>query len=344
MRIFGILAGLISILFSPALQAQETKVFGDWTAKCDAYEECEITTSTAPNDEGHRPLTLRIARQPYETYWEISLLVFGPHPAADTIVDVAVDDALVRFESETNFAAYHHLNQYYFLNKPAQQLMDKLVPGQNVIMGFADSTGQAHASQFSLSGLAAGMLWIDEKQTRIGSERVASAPPADKDRVTTREPAPLTDELLARHAANPECDPFEDLVHGEDIWSYRIGATETLYMLPCWGGAYNFSYMIYVQNDFETRQQYFAAYSSALGWSGHAELVNPYFDEETLTLHNFAKGRGIGDCGTTGIWQWADYGFKLLEYGAKEECDEKGEPGEFPIIYRASDFDAAMFD
>ena len=66
---------------------------------------------------------------------------------------------------------------------------------------------------FSLSGLTAALLWIDEQQRRVGSERVASAPPhglvpaGQGQEATPDIPVALFDQ----HRADPECAPFEEL-------------------------------------------------------------------------------------------------------------------------------------
>ncbi len=53
-------------------------------------------------------------------------------------------------------------------------------------------------------------------------------------------------------------------------------------------------------------------------------LSNPGFDPASKIMSAGHKGRGIGDCGTSGEWKWTGRDFTLLRYWIKEDCD--GEP------------------
>ena len=55
--------------------------------------------------------------------------------------------------------------------------MDRLMPGSALDVSFTDESGAATATTFSLTGLTAALIWIDERQGRLGSERVAEVPP-----------------------------------------------------------------------------------------------------------------------------------------------------------------------
>lgn len=151
----------------------------------------------------------------------------------------------------------------------------------------------------------------------------------------TPPPAGLPPALLAQHAAGDYCEPLDDLVHGQDWQSYRLPNDTTLYMVPCAAGAYNFSYMLYTSSggsDYYVRLL-FVDYFDEYGWMGTDQLFGAYFDPGTLTLTSFYKLRGLGDCGTSGVWRWREYGFALLEFYAKSECDGEGELGEFPQVF-----------
>ena len=81
-------------------------------------------------------------------------------------------------------------------------------------------------------------------------------------------------------------------------------------------------------------QLLFAAFVESLGWTGVDTLSNVAYDPAKKQLTAFEKGRGAGDCGTVGAWEWGGAAFRMVEYRAKEECDGVGEPGKFPIIFR----------
>ncbi len=148
-------------------------------------------------------------------------------------------------------------------------------------------------------------------------------------------PTELPPTLLAQHADEPMCEPLDELVHGDDWTVYRLANGFVLYMVPCAAGAYNFSYTFYVGNEGQDTYSrlLFADYYGPYGWMGVDQLFNPTFDDSTLTLTSFYKGRGLADCGTSGVWQWVDYGFRLLAFYAQDECDGTIEPGMFPQVW-----------
>jgi hypothetical protein len=142
--------------------------------------------------------------------------------------------------------------------------------------------------------------------------------------------------LLAQHIATPSiCEPIDELVHGDDWQMYQLTEGRILYMIPCAAGAYNFSYMFYVGTPgHDTYERLlFVDYYGPYGWMGVDQLYNPTFDPGTLTLRSFYKGRGLADCGTSGVWQWVQYGFRLRAFYAQDECNGTIEPGDFPQVW-----------
>ena len=63
-------------------------------------------------------------------------------------------------------------------------------------------------------------------------------------------------------------------------------------------------------------------------------LVNAGFDEKTLTLTMFAKGRGPGDCGSAAQWVFDGKEFRLTRYRSMPVCAGLISD-EWPVIYRA---------
>jgi hypothetical protein len=121
----------------------------------------------------------------------------------------------------------------------------------------------------------------------------------------------------------------------EDGEVHPLPGGAVLYLVPCYAGAYNFAWRFYIDRDGGGTYEvlYFADYSERWGWTGTDVLYLPTFDEKTLELTSYYKGRGIGDCGTSGRWVWDEYLFRLVEYRAKDDCDGSGAPGEFPVAY-----------
>ena len=67
-------------------------------------------------------------------------------------------------------------------------------------------------------------------------------------------------------------------------------------------------------------------------WADNA-TINGQYDPKTRTLSAFAKGRGIGDCGTLQTWAWTGDRFALTEERSMGEC--AGVPSDmWPVAWR----------
>jgi invasion protein IalB len=318
--------------------AQEAKVFADWQAACQpetGYCVASALVNPNPASGAVADYVLQLARQEKGIYWEVSLTTIFDLPAIDTPVTVQIDSTTLALTPYRDLAAFGAPNNFYLLGDAAQFVLDKMVPGKRIAFSYANEFNQPTSIRFSLNGLGAALVWIDEQQRRLGAERVArDAPIGLGDPLTTRTAfARLPGPLSTLHRAYADCDPPEDLPNANEIGIYALTGTSTLYMLPCTAGAYNFSYRLYIENEFELTPLLFAYYSERFGWRGAEVLVNPEFDPETGTLTSFYKGRGPADCGTRGTWVWDEYAFKMIRYRTKDLCDFTGEPGQFPQVY-----------
>ena len=334
-------AALLFCLVAPAALAQDGGVtFKEWTAACDPSGYCSANTVSQP-DKGRttRDYVLTVGRHSQQPYWEVSFATMGA-ASADQWADftVMVDANRQVFSLPTEVGAYGQGNHFYFLGDGAQAVMDQFTPGTEVIIAFSDTTGQLKRPKFSLAGLTAALIWIDEQQGRLGSERVASAAPYGLVPVyggeTSAPDIPLA--LLDRHRADPDCEPLENLANGRDIVADDLGEGQTVYLLPCQSGAYNFAQKVYVGSSDYFEPMFFADYQGEWGWSGTPYLWNAQYDPETNSVFTFMKGRGVGDCGTQGHWQWNGLVFQLLELREREcsnDIDPEGEIPEFDLIY-----------
>jgi hypothetical protein len=337
------LAALVLLLALPAAaHAQGARDFGAWTAACDPSGFCSATSQAQSGNS-----TFVVARHAEEPYWEVHFDAMGgpvPDQWSDFKVSVDGTDRLT-FTPPTQIGAYGQDHDFYLLGDTAQTLMDRMTPGSALSVEFNDAGAAAQSADFSLEGLTAALIWIDEQQHRLGSERVASAPPSGLVPVYAGETAPdIPLALLDRHRADPDCQPFEDLANGRDIVVDDLTDGYTVYLLPCHSGAYNFAQKVYVGASDYFDPQYFADYQPGMGWIGTPYLWNADYDPETNTVYTFAKARGVGDCGTQAHWQWNGYLFQLMEMRAREctdDIDPDAEMPEFPIIYTGEPIAAA---
>jgi hypothetical protein len=139
-------------------------------------------------------------------------------------------------------------------------------------------------------------------------------------------------DLIAQDSARPDkCDGFEGIE--EPFYVYDLGNEKTLYLLPCSRGAYNRFYSVYVGQKTWYDLKLFATPSYRAGWQADEGVWLDTFDPATQRLSSYMLGRGPGDCGMRGLWQWSGSVFVMLEYRMKAECDAQGEPGDFPLVY-----------
>jgi len=331
----------LAVLTIPA-QAQpfgETRqYFKDWLAACRSDGYCSATAydnpDPAPAPGRAADYILRVGRQQQGEAWEISLTTIAAMPEQWEDLTVRVDDEQLLFGARRDYGAYDAVNDYFLLGQQAQILLEKMQPGSSLSVRFVSEAGTGTSARFSLSGLVASLLWIDEQQRRLGSQRIAGPAPPGLTPVSTDYPTILPRELIIQHAGDPDCEPFEYLANAGEILSGQVSEDEWLYFIPCTAGAYNYAYKAYQGYRGYFSPLYFARYGEKTGWTGTPFIVNPAYDAENKILTSYNKGRGLGDCGERGIWRWGEYGLAMIELRSKEVCDARGEAGIFPLVFK----------
>ncbi len=176
--------------------------------------------------------------------------------------------------------------------------------GQASLKGFRDALLRAQTTQ--RSGKA------DLRQ--ISTLSISKVP-----RAAPMEPTPREVIGLRKRAG---CE----LEKGE--WQDRIIAPldriTSLILLSCGAGAYNYSYVPFLGR-IENGQRRFSTpiFDLSPEWGeqgGPPMLVNPSWDGNNATLSLFAKGRGLGDCGTEQAWVWTGGRFMLSAMKTMPEC------------------------
>ena len=190
----------------------------------------------------------------------------------------------------------------------------------------------------SLAGAAAAMRYMDARQGRagtmaalvatgpLGSSAVRAVPPPPSIRraLVPAGAAPVTlwrEELAALGKFTACADEMRDASPPE---LHRLSKSETLVLVPCGAGAYNFSAVPVIATGIPGRRSFrFAVFDYQPGWSqdaGHPVLVNASWSPESSSLDSYAKGRGIGDCGSSESYVWDGVRFRLVEASAMGEC------------------------
>lgn len=202
--------------------------------------------------------------------------------------------------------------------------------------------------KISLSGASAALLWMDERQKRVGTvtalarpgNRQASEvppapplpsqppnPPATGAAPQSLAPATLEAVMAAFRAMPGDACDQDDEERGPPSVD-RLSARQLLVGVRCWRGAYNFSRTYFIVEEGERPTVRAASFSRPGGASetdsGSPEpdsiIVNGEYDPQSGLINHFSKGRGLGDCGTIGHWRWDGRAFLPTFYQSMPTC------------------------
>lgn len=151
----------------------------------------------------------------------------------------------------------------------------------------------------------------------------------------------IPEEVKVRHVAN--CPEFEGEA-GEFLTKqvFKLPGSEfspaprTLFILGCELYAYNSLERAYIVTPYgEIKDVAVAEVSHDGAITATSWLMGAGFDEATLTLGTFQKGRGMGDCGSSAEYKYdaSAENFILEEARSKNECDGEFEE-EWPVVYK----------
>lgn len=199
--------------------------------------------------------------------------------------------------------------------------------------------GAKRISQPSLAGSAAALRYMDARQGRAGTmAALVAAGPLARSAVRPAPAIPVIRRAIIPNGAEPPAlwreeltalgkftscaDEMKDASSPPDL--HRLSKTETLVLVPCGAGAYNFTAVPVIATGIAGRRTFrFASFDYQPGWSEdatHPMLVNASWSPLTSTLQSYAKGRGLGDCGGSESYVWDGTRFRLIEASAMGEC------------------------
>ena len=319
---------------TPVTGRSETRAFGDWKAVCDNGGRCVTYSGLGTGG------------------WLAIRMDAGPDARPEILMDLsAISGVPIRLIIDGRSQP---------LTAPGGDSVGFRVPDADVA---ATLTRLAAAREIQLvspefnggiptAGASAAMLWIDERQGRLGTttalirrgDRPAATVPAapvlpEVAAAPTISQTGFGDEgqtlpaaleaLPAVKACRAETSFNEDI--SKAVMSARLDASTELWAVPCFSGAYNMGHDWYVTGP-GGRNPRPATLASAAGERSQG-TVNGGYDAATRTLSAFSKGRGLGDCGVASTWTWTGQAFVLTEESSMEDC--QGMTAEFwPTTWR----------
>ncbi|CAN5409120.1 DUF1176 domain-containing protein [soil metagenome] len=198
--------------------------------------------------------------------------------------------------------------------------------------------GDRTVGRLSLAGSAAALRYMDARQGRAGTTTALIAS-GNLDIPALRE-APVLPEIrraivppglksvalwreeLIRAGKQSGCSREVDGTREAE--EYPLSKAQTLVLIPCGAGAYNFSSVPMIATGVVGRRTFTPArFDFQPGWSEDPAmpmLVNASWDVKLSQLSSFAKGRGVGDCGGSEAYIWDGTMFRLVEAKAMGEC------------------------
>jgi hypothetical protein len=305
----------------------ELKLFKDWAVGCDNVRACQAVALLHDQaaDDG---LTMSVARAAAPEA-PVRILVgpsLGASDAKTGVLALAVDGKrLPAHLTEVEGGATVDAGG-------TAALLAALRTGTRLE---ALGAGGKSLGAISLAGATAALLYMDDRQQRVGTvtalarpgPKPASAvppppPPPEIDAPpASAKPArkmPLTVAAALRKKACDSGDPDT----GWTAETYRLDATHTLALIPdhCDSGAYNAASLLYVAADGGGWQPVVFDTDRAKDDQDAPLEYNVDWNPKAGLLEMFMKGRGLGDCGTRRSYAWDGARFRLTFQAQMDEC------------------------
>lgn len=336
---------------SPGPSVGPNQGYGDWHIACDNIASCEAN-ALASDFRLDQPATLLIQRQAGQVgYFRVMVRLRDP----DIRRVALIVDGRRLAEGEVD-----EEGRFIVPAARALKIARALARGKRAQVVNAgldgDDSGDIMAD-ISLKGSARALKRMDEEQRRVGTSDAIVARGRRSYRVkavtlpvvTQLAPAQFDSlpgkKAMRRLAVETGCEAdrrpnqgvFEDIAQP---LSQNDGERVALVMIQCGVGAYNVSALPFIarldRSDEDAEWQFAPArFDYRPAWSENRDkplLVNPYYNAEDGILGSFAKGRGLGDCGSGQSYIWDGQMFRLFEASAMDEC--RG-VWQWPTVWRA---------
>lgn len=319
----------------------DLRTFKDWVVGCDNTRRCKAVALMAGDALGE---TLLASIERSGDGGTLTVRITGV-PADAKRGDISVDgtavalggipaDGAIAFTDAPAPAGSPPAEQ------PARRAAEAIARGKAATL----SAGGAPVP-LSLAGAAAGLRWMDAAQGLAGTPAALVAKGSGQPRATPpAEPAvhavagfgapqPLATADAAKLRKLAGCTIAEYLDPAPAGTSVALGDGNMLLLVPCDTGAYNLMSAAFIRDAQGNDRG--APFDAETGIAPDpvpvAQPVNAEWRNGVLTT--FAKGRGIGDCGSMQRFAWDGTRFRLVEQRDMGEC--RGST-DFIVTWRAA--------
>jgi hypothetical protein len=338
----------LTLALAGTARAELFKEFKDWTTVCDNLRACTAMTFAGQEYQDAAYIIVGRGAGPAAQAKLVLSVMASDDAAGQKPVDwrVLLDGKpLAGFET-LQAPSSDGLWRLEFTGDRAAAFLTAVRDGN--VLQLKPAKGPA--VRFSLGGLAASLLWLDDSQGRVGTvtalskpgSKPASAVPAAPAKPLVKLAKPVSQKGLPK-AILPamkgkldlgECD-VDPKSPGYDLVVARLAPGKLFWGIPCSAGAYNVFYELYTTDEKGGGlKPAIPPYAPGAEDQPTNELMNISFDATKQTLSNFDKMRGIGDCGAQSDWVWDGTAFRLVSQVMMPDCH--GVPfDDWPSIWQA---------
>lgn len=297
----------------------EQKTFRDWTVGCDNVGRCQADALTPEGAD--QPAILASVTRDGGPDGAITVAVLSSE-ALGVPLSFLVDGRPVGSGGVTEDDATR-------LRGAAADAIARAIANGRAL-AVRDAAGH-ELGTISLAGASAALRYMDAEQGRANTAGALVAKGAD----TSLPPAPAAPTIVAvQPAGTPAslsaaqiaalrkqagCEPsmLPEPAAAPDYAA--LGGGTTLVLLPCDAGAYNLIAAVYVVTNGKAAP---ARFDAPTGFSPDPQpvpsVVNGRWKDGLL--HTYAKGRGLGDCGSMQQFAWDGRRFRLADQHDMGEC------------------------
>jgi hypothetical protein len=345
------MAFLSSLLLLASAQATvepmpaEIHNFADWVVACDNGLKCSalsLAPETIPTLTGEEPEAKREEVSPWDRF---GVMRMEREPAAGAPLVITVSDfegtpakllqygeALnVRFERAGE-------DEWRVVAADQKEFLDRFFSEPLVLQDAAGKT----LAWFATPGGRAAVTYMEERQGRLRTPTSVARPGRLPLTLIPAAPALPVVQVAPRTAERPLAIPKRRLdaarrefgctveeigAASADETLAPLGGGRTLVLMGCGAGAYNYNSLVLIASRegnairivparFDVTRDPIEGEPDPKGFF----VTNADWDPATMSISEWAKGRGIGDCGTAATYAWDGQSFRLVEQKEMSEC------------------------